>query len=110
MASEGNTSSSSAAKPLQGDSASGAKSPFTFGPGFSVPLRHPILPPPKLALPLKHASPAQPDLVPSRSPTPQANIPTSPQPQVQGGDTPMRVGRRNRLLEPYVVTLDNSVL
>ncbi|KAI9465737.1 hypothetical protein BJY52DRAFT_1183320 [Lactarius psammicola] len=96
MASEGNSSSSSTAKPPQGDSPSGAKSLFMLGPGFSVPPRHPIplVPPPTLAFP------AQPDPVPSRSPISQTHSPTSSQPQGQGVDPPVIAGRRNRLLEP----------
>lgn len=107
MASEGTPSSSSTAKPPQEDSASGVESPFMLGPGFSVPPHHPIplAPPPKLA------SPAQPNPVPSRSPTPQTYLPTSSsQPQGQGVDPHVRAGRRNRLLEPYVATSYHSVL
>lgn len=112
MASEGNPSTSSAANPPRGDSASGAKSPFTFGPGFSVPLRHPIPPPSKLAPPLapKLASPAKPDPIPPQSPTPENNSLTSPELPRQGSDSPVRAGRRKLLLEPYVVTSYPSVL
>lgn len=83
-----------------------------FGPGFSVPLRHPIPPPSMLAPPPVPAPPSvptppprlasltQPDPVSSRSPTPQTNLATSPQPQGEGVDPPANAGRRNRLLEP----------
>ena len=108
MASEGNSSTSRAANPPRGDSASGAKSPFTFGPGFGVPPRHPIPPlsklppPPKLSL--------KPDPIPPQSPTPEANLPTSPELPRQGSDSAPSAGRRKRLLEPYVVTSYRSVL
>lgn len=100
MASEGNPSTSSAANAPRGDSASGARSPFTFGPGFSVPSRHLIPPLSELAPPPKLTSPAKPDPVPPQSPTPETKLPTSPEPPRQGGDSPVRAGRRKRLLEP----------
>jgi hypothetical protein len=110
MASEGNPSTSSVANTPRGDPTSGAKSPFTFGPGFSVPLRHPIPPLSELAPPPKLASPAKPDPDPPQSPTPETKLPTSPEPPRQGSDSPVRAGRRKRLLEPYVVTSHPSVL
>lgn len=113
MASEGNPSTSSVANPPQGVPASGAKSPFTFGPGFSVPPRHPIPPipaPSKLAPPPKLASPVKPDPISPQSPTPETNLPTSPEPPKQGSDSASGAGRRKRLLEPYVVISYRSTL
>ena len=103
MASEGNPSTSSVANPPQGVSASGAKFPFTFGPGFNVPPRHPIPPPSKLAPPPKPASPVKPDPIPPQSPTPETNLPTSPEQPRQGSDSASGAGHRKHLLEPYVV-------